>query len=33
MWYHNLLHNPQIAVNIKDLYEDSDNRFKKINTS
>ena len=33
MWNNNLLHNSQMAVNIKDLYEDSGNRFKKINTS
>lgn len=26
-----LLHNPQMTVNIKDLYEDSGNTFKKIN--
>ena len=33
MWYNNLLHNSQMVVNIKDLYEDSGNRFKKINSS
>ena len=32
MWYNNLLHNPIMAVNIKDLYKDLGNRFKKINT-
>ena len=30
--YHNyLLHNPQMALNTEDLYEDSGNTFIKIN--
>ena len=28
-----ILHNSQMAVNIKDMYENSGNRSKKINTS